>query len=88
MWARNMEQKLFKDSFITKAHPSMVDSLQSWKSGTHCTASGQFITLERVLPKWLSWSKPLRNSSVGFCFFEVADLVSESSFVAWLWSWA
>jgi hypothetical protein len=60
---------------ITKAHLSMGDSLQSWEPGAHYRKLNR---LESVLPKWLSWSKPLPGSSAAFCFFQAAGLASES----------
>ena len=56
------EQKWLKDSCITKAHPSMGDSSQSWEPGAHCTACRQLNRLESVLSRCLSWSKLLPDS--------------------------
>lgn len=43
------------------------------------TACRQLNRLKSVLPRCLSWSKPLPGSSAGVCFFQGAGLVSGSS---------
>ena len=67
------EQKWLKDSCITKAHPSMGDSSQSWEPGAHCTACRQPHRLGSVFPgasvglnlSWqLSFLLPERDSQL------------------------
>jgi hypothetical protein len=49
-WCFLQEQKLLKDSCITKAHGSMGDSSQSWEPREHCTACRQHDRLEVSFP--------------------------------------
>lgn len=57
MWVRGFLQKQkWLTAAFTKAHLSLGEP------GAHCTARGQLNWMERVLSKWLSWSKPLSFS--------------------------
>jgi hypothetical protein len=58
------------DSYITKAHPSMGDSSQSWEAGAQCIACRQLNRLETVLFRCLMWIQPLTGSSAGHCLLQ------------------
>lgn len=73
------EQKLLKCIWITKTHSSMGDSLKNPRNWSILHSLQSVQQGKSVLSKWLSWSKPLPDSSAGFCFFQAPRLVSESS---------
>jgi hypothetical protein len=70
-WVRRylQSQKGLKDNCITKAHPSMGDSSQSWEPGAHSTACR----------KLNGWRVPFPGASVGLNFFQAALLALASS---------
>lgn len=68
-----------RDSSLAKEQLSTAVTSPNWKPAACCLARRQLNRLKSVLAKWLSWSKPLPGSLVGFCFFSEAAPVSESS---------
>lgn len=62
-WGYLQEQRCLKDSYSTKAHPSMGDNSQSWEPGAHCTACRQTKRWASILvTRCLSWCKPFPGS--------------------------
>jgi hypothetical protein len=66
-----------------KHTPAWLTVHQSWNFGLHWTTWRQLNRL-KCLFQWLSWYKPLWGSLDCFCVFQVAALIWESFFAAWL----
>ena len=66
MWVRGhlQEQKQLKGSCISKAHPSMDDSSQSWEPGAHCAAFKHLTRLESILPSQASGALTLFQAAL------------------------
>ena len=80
IWARGylQQQKYLKDSCIFKTQPNMSNISQTWENRAYYIACRQFKKLGNILSKWLTLSKLLLGSLASFCFFQAANLVSES----------
>lgn len=67
------EQKLFKDSCITKVHPSSAH--ESWKCGTQCISCRQVKKPKSIFSKWCLCSQPISGNLAGFCLFQAGHLI-------------
>ena len=83
------EQKLFKGSYVPKAHLSIGDNSEKLGTGTYCTAARKSAQQGRKCHfRWFSWSIPLPHSSTGLCllsFRASACLVWEWGFIVNSW---
>ena len=64
---------------LPKPIPVGVGAHKTWKPRAHCTVCSQINSLDNVLSMQCICSKPLSDSLAGFCFFQAAGLVLESS---------
>lgn len=66
IWVKGklLEHKWFKDSCITKAHPSMGTAHKRWKFGSHCTVPGSST----------GWAMSVSGISGGLILFQAAWL--------------
>jgi hypothetical protein len=81
VWVRGylQAQKRYEYSYITEAHHQhewQLTKVGTWSTLLSLQSDQQ---LESVLFRCHSWSEPLPGSSGGFCIFQAADLVSEST---------
>lgn len=64
------EQKLLRDSCITKSYPHHFWQIpKAWQLGAQCIAYRQLNRCDRVLSTWLSSSKPVLGCSAGLRVF-------------------
>lgn len=80
IWVRGylQQQKCLKDSCTIKTQPNMSKSSQTWENRADYIACRQFKRSGNILSKWLTLSNLLQGSLASFCFFQAANLVSES----------